>query len=61
MGVLFLGFHLWHGFSSAFQSLGINHPKYNTLIDAFGMFFALIIAAGFASFPLWVWAFWSPP
>ncbi len=32
VGCLVLGIHLTHGFSSAFQSLGINHPKYNTLI-----------------------------
>ena len=27
LGVIVLGFHLSHGVSSAFQSLGLNHPK----------------------------------
>jgi len=26
--VLFLGFHLYHGFESSFQSLGLNHKNY---------------------------------
>jgi succinate dehydrogenase (or fumarate reductase) cytochrome b subunit, b558 family len=29
LGVVSLGFHLMHGFASAFQSIGINSPKYN--------------------------------
>lgn len=53
VGCLFLGWHLGHGFSSAFQSLGINHPKYNRLIEIFGLIFAIGIAAGFAIFPCW--------
>jgi succinate dehydrogenase / fumarate reductase cytochrome b subunit len=57
VGCLFLGFHLWHGFSSAFQSLGLNHPKYNRLIHVAGMAFAVILAAGFISYPLWAAAF----
>jgi succinate dehydrogenase / fumarate reductase cytochrome b subunit len=57
-GSLFLGVHLAHGFSSAFQSLGINHPKWNGLIRWFGILFAIVIAVGFASFAV-VWGFAS--
>ena len=53
VGCLFLGWHLGHGFSSAFQSLGINHPKYNMLIRYCGVAFAIVISCGFAFFPLW--------
>lgn len=53
VGVIFLGIHLAHGFASAFQSLGINHPKYNKLIFVFGGLFAAVIAVGFATFPIW--------
>ena len=53
VGCLFLGWHLGHGFSSAFQSLGINHPKYNRLIRCCGIVFAIVIGGGFAFFPLW--------
>lgn len=51
-GTLVLGFHLLHGFQSAFQSLGINHPKYTKAIKIFGFIFAAAIGLGFASFPL---------
>jgi succinate dehydrogenase / fumarate reductase, cytochrome b subunit len=53
IGCLFLGWHLGHGFSSAFQSLGINHPKWNPIIHYGGIAFAIIVAAGFGFFPIW--------
>ncbi|MCH9653967.1 MAG: succinate dehydrogenase cytochrome b subunit [Planctomycetes bacterium] len=53
VGTIVLGFHLSHGFSSAFQSLGLNHPKYTPLIKKLAILFAFVIAAGFASLPIW--------
>ncbi len=50
MGVL--AFHLWHGFASAFQSLGLNHSKYNTLVKKAGQGFAVIIPLLFALIPI---------
>ena len=47
-----LGFHLWHGFSSAFQTLGLNHVKYNGLINFVGRAFAVVVPAGFAWIPI---------
>jgi succinate dehydrogenase / fumarate reductase, cytochrome b subunit len=47
IGVIFLGFHLSHGFAAAFQSLGLTHPKYTPAIKLFGKIFAIAIAAGF--------------
>ena len=52
-GCIFLGFHLGHGFSSTFQSLGVSHPRYNGPIKWLGIFFAIVISVGFAFFPLW--------
>lgn len=49
IGVVFLGAHLSHGFASAFQSLGLNHPKYTPLIKWVGRIFAIVIAVGFIS------------
>ena len=49
VGVVILGVHLSHGFQSAFQSLGLNHPKYMPLIKLIGKVFAVIVAVGFAS------------
>ena len=47
-----LGFHLLHGFSSAFQSLGVNHSKYNPIIKSVGLGFSIIIPILFALMPL---------
>jgi succinate dehydrogenase / fumarate reductase cytochrome b subunit len=53
IGCVFLGFHLSHGFASAFQSLGLSHPRFNSAIRCISLVFALVIALGFASFPVW--------
>lgn len=47
-----LGLHLWHGFQSAFQTLGLNHPKYNGLIRMVGKMYAAAVAVGFAVIPV---------
>lgn len=52
LGVIALGLHLSHGIASAFQSLGLNHPKYTPLIKWAGRLFAIAIAVGFASLPI---------
>ena len=53
LGSLVLGFHLLHGFQSAFRSLGLNHPKYTPYIAKLGILFAAVIGLGFASLPFW--------
>ena len=58
VGVIILGVHLSHGFASAFQSLGLNHPKYMPLIKIFGKIFAVVIAVGFASIVVFVPGMW---
>jgi succinate dehydrogenase / fumarate reductase cytochrome b subunit len=52
--MLVLAFHLWHGFVSAFQTLGWNHKKYNPLIAFIGKAFAIIVPALFALIPIWM-------
>lgn len=52
VAMLGLMFHLYHGFSSAFQTLGLNHVKYNPVIKFIGTAFAIIIPALFASIPI---------
>ena len=49
-----LGFHLWHGFSSAFQSMGIRHEGYTPSMDQQGKAFAVVVPAAFASIPLYL-------
>jgi succinate dehydrogenase / fumarate reductase, cytochrome b subunit len=53
VGVIALGFHLAHGFQSAFQTLGINHKKYTPLIKAVGWIYTIVITAGFLVMPLY--------
>jgi succinate dehydrogenase / fumarate reductase cytochrome b subunit len=43
---LLLSLHLWHGFSSAFQSVGFNN-KFSKVVQKFGYAFAIIIPFGF--------------
>jgi succinate dehydrogenase / fumarate reductase, cytochrome b subunit len=50
-----LGFHLWHGFTSAFQTLGLNHMKYNPVINFVGKTFAVLVPAAFALIPIWMY------
>lgn len=47
-----VAFHLWHGFASAFQTLGLNHVKYNGVINAVGKLFAIAVPAAFAWIPI---------
>lgn len=49
---LAVAYHLLHGFKSAFQSLGLNHSKYNGFISAIGTVFAVIVPLVFAMMPL---------
>ena len=53
IAVIGVGFHLNHSFQSAFQTLGINHMKYTPLIKKLGTLFAILVAVGFASFPVY--------
>ena len=55
ISMLILAFHLWHGFASAFQTLGLNHPKYNPIIRFVGRAFAIIVPALFALIPIWMY------
>lgn len=47
-----LSFHLMHGFSSAFQSLGCNHKRYTPAIKLFGTAFSIIVPLAFALIPI---------
>ena len=46
--------HVSHGFWSAFQTLGANHPKYMPLIRKIGVAFSLIIGIGFGVLPVYL-------
>jgi succinate dehydrogenase / fumarate reductase, cytochrome b subunit len=52
LSMVMLGFHLSHGFASAFQSLGFNHPKYTPIINGVGQFFSIAVPAAYATIPV---------
>ena len=52
VAMLLLGLHLSHGASSMFQSLGLNHEKYNGLLEKVGPGLALVTVLGNCSMPL---------
>ena len=52
-----LGFHLYHAFKSAFQTIGLNHRIWTPVVKFIAVFYAILIPAGFASIPLIIWLF----
>lgn len=52
LAMIALGMHLNHGISSLFQTLGVNHPKYNSLFKWSGPVLGTLLALGFSSLPL---------
>lgn len=54
VALVVLGFHLSHGVGSAFQTLGLNHPRYNFGIKWFSWFYAILVTVGFLSQPIYV-------
>ena len=55
IATLLVGLHLRHGFASAFQSLGLDHPVYTRRLTALSIFFAVLIGVGLAIIPVWVY------
>lgn len=51
-----LAFHLYHGVWSIFQTLGLNHPKYNRLRRTASVAFAVLVYVGFMTPPTLVLA-----
>lgn len=52
-----LGLHLYHAFSSAFQTFGLNHRIWKPVIDVVALIYALVIPAGFAFISISLWLF----
>ncbi|MBX7107073.1 MAG: succinate dehydrogenase cytochrome b subunit [Chitinophagales bacterium] len=48
-----LGYHLWHGFQSAFRSLGLMHSKYTPAIEGLGKIYTVVITGGFMFLPVY--------
>lgn len=55
VSMIFIGFHLYHGFESAFQTLGLNHQKWTPLVKVIGRAYSIIVPLGFAIIPIWMY------
>jgi succinate dehydrogenase / fumarate reductase cytochrome b subunit len=53
ISMIVVGSHLWHGISSAFQSLGVDRPAWTRFILPAGKVVAVLIAGGFIVIALW--------
>jgi succinate dehydrogenase / fumarate reductase, cytochrome b subunit len=56
LGLIALAIHLSHGLQSALQSLGLAHPRYTPLVHKLSVILAVLLALGFATFPVYFFA-----
>ncbi len=61
ISVIVLGFHLWHGFHSAFRSMGVHNKKYLSLLKGLGYGFTVIVCIMFALMPISMYLQWVNP
>lgn len=54
LAMVVLAFHVSHGFWSAFQTLGANHPKYMPFIKNVAIVFSFLMVLGFGSLPIYI-------
>jgi succinate dehydrogenase / fumarate reductase cytochrome b subunit len=52
---VFLGFHLVHGFQSAFKTLGMDHKKYTPVVQFLAIVYSSIIVGGFSFIPVYIY------
>jgi succinate dehydrogenase / fumarate reductase, cytochrome b subunit len=61
LGVISLAYHLFHGFHSAFRSLGVHNKKYLALLKGLGYGFTIIVCLLFALMPVSMYMNWVSP
>lgn len=57
-GCISLGYHLAHGFQSAFKTIGVHNKRYHGMLSTIGYAFAIIIPLGFAMMPISFYLGW---
>jgi succinate dehydrogenase / fumarate reductase cytochrome b subunit len=58
IGCISLGYHLAHGFKSAFRTVGVHNARYFNMIKAIGYAFAIIVPLAFAMMPVSFYLGW---
>jgi succinate dehydrogenase / fumarate reductase cytochrome b subunit len=54
IGMIIVGFHLFHGAASTIQTLGGDTPRVTPVVRRVGVALALVLAIGFISIPLFI-------
>lgn len=57
-GCASLGYHLAHGFQSAFKTIGVHNKRYHAMLSSIGYAFAIIVPLGFAMMPISFYLGW---
>ncbi len=52
--MIIVAVHVSHGFWSAFQTLGANHPRYLQSIKSLGLVLSIILGIGFGALPIYI-------
>jgi succinate dehydrogenase / fumarate reductase cytochrome b subunit len=52
--MIVVALHVSHGFWSAFQTIGANHPRYMPIIQVAGLGFSVIVGIGFGFIPIYI-------
>jgi len=55
VSMAFLAMHLYHGFQSAFLTIGLNHRRYTPVIEKVGKGFAVLVPLLFAVIPVYIY------
>jgi succinate dehydrogenase / fumarate reductase cytochrome b subunit len=61
LGVISLAFHLFHGFHSAFRSIGVHNRKYLLMLKTLGYGFTIVVCVLFALMPISMYFRWVSP
>lgn len=58
LGCISLGYHLAHGFLSAFKTMGVHNPRYLHMLNSLGIGFSIIVPLAFAMMPVSFYFHW---
>jgi succinate dehydrogenase / fumarate reductase cytochrome b subunit len=53
-----LGYHLAHGFQSAFKTIGVTNKRYHVILSSLGYGFSIIVSLAFAMMPISFYLHW---
>jgi succinate dehydrogenase / fumarate reductase cytochrome b subunit len=53
--MIIVALHVRHGFWSAFQTIGANHPKYMPMLMVLSVIVGLMVGLGFGLLPIYIW------